>query len=96
MLSSIIIEMLQKGRITALLDSRFNVEYEMKKNNHVDILYASSEGGFVPLFLGYSPTISSKTINTIDAGLALIRNKGTLKEILEKYGISDWQQPLKF
>jgi len=89
-----IIEMLQKGRITALLDSRFNVEYEMKKNNHDDIMYAGSEGGFVPLFLGYSPTISSKTINTIDAGLVFIRNKGILKGILEKYGISDWQQPL--
>ena len=68
----------------------------MKKNNHADIRYAGSESDFVPLFLGYSPTISSKTINTIDAGLALIRNKGALKEILEKYEISDWQQPLEF
>lgn len=88
------IKMLQKGRISALLDSRYNVEYEMKKNNIVDVIYAGSKGNFVPLFLGYSPTIDPEIINNIDDGLLLIRNKGILIKILEKYGVSDWQQPI--
>jgi len=86
------IKLLQKGRISALLDSRYNVEYEIKKNNIVDIIHAGSEGEFVPLFLGYSPTIDPEIIKSIDDGLLLIRSKGTLIKILEKYGVPDWQQ----
>lgn len=82
--------MLQKGRISALLDSRYNIEYEMNKNNIIDLIYVRSEGGFVPLFLGFSPTIHPKVINTIDDGLILIRRKG----ILEKYGVSDWEKSI--
>ncbi|MBA6293147.1 transporter substrate-binding domain-containing protein [Colwellia sp. MB3u-70] len=88
------IEMLQKGRISALLDSRYNIQYEMNKNNIVDLIYARSEGGFVPLFLGYSPTILPEVINSIDDGLTLIRHKGILSTILEKYGVSDWQKKI--
>jgi polar amino acid transport system substrate-binding protein len=87
------IKMLQKGRISALLDSRYNVEYEIKKNNVVDIIYAGSEGSFVPLFLGYSPTIDASVIDNIDDGFLIIRQKGILLKILDKYGVSDWQQP---
>jgi polar amino acid transport system substrate-binding protein len=85
------IEMLQKGRISALLDSRYNVEYEINKNNIVDLIYARSEGGFIPLFLGFSPKIQTEVIKNIDDGFSLIRRKGILRGILEKYGVSDWQ-----
>jgi polar amino acid transport system substrate-binding protein len=88
------IKMLQKGRISALLDSRFNVEYEVNKNNIVDLIYARSEGDFVPLFLGFSPTTNPKVINNIDDGLVLIRRKGILRDILEKYGVSDWRKSI--
>jgi len=88
------IKMLQKGRISALLDSRYNVEYEIKKNSIVDIIHAGSEGGFVPLFLGYSPTIAPEIIKNIDNGLLLIRSNGILIKILAKYGVPDWQQPI--
>lgn len=86
------INMLQKGRMSAFLDSRYNVEYVMKKNNVDNIIYAGSEGDFVPLFLGYSPTTSPEVINSIDNGLLIIRKRGILKAILEKYGVPDWQQ----
>ena len=88
------IEMLQKGRISALIDYRYNIQYEVNKHNIVDLIYARSEGGFVPLFLGYSPTILPEVINSIDDGLALIRRKGILSTILEKYGVSDWQNQI--
>jgi polar amino acid transport system substrate-binding protein len=88
------IEMLQKGRISALLDSRYNIEYEINKNNITDIIYARSEGGFVPLFLGFSPKTRSEVINRIDDGLVLIRSRGILRRILEKYGVNDWQNQL--
>lgn len=88
------IEMVQRGRISALLDSRYNIEYEMNKNNIVDLIYVRSEGSFVPLFLGFSPTTPPEVIKTIDDGLALIRHKGILKEILEKYGVSDWEKSI--
>jgi polar amino acid transport system substrate-binding protein len=88
------IEMLQKGRISALIDYRYNIQYEVNKHNIVDLIYARSEGGFVPLFLGYSPTILPEVIHSIDDGLALIRRKGILSTILEKYGVSDWQNQI--
>jgi len=88
------IEMLQKGRISALIDYRYNIQYEVNKHNIVDLIYARSEGGFVPLFLGYSPIILPEVINSIDDGLALIRRKGILSTILEKYGVSDWQNQI--
>ena len=88
------IEMLQKGRISALLDSRYNIQYEVNKSNIVDLIYVRSEGGFVPLFLGYSPTVLPEVINSIDDGLTLIRHMGILSTILEKYGVSDWQNKI--
>ncbi|MDU0112117.1 transporter substrate-binding domain-containing protein [Psychrosphaera aquimarina] len=91
------IKMLQKGRIAALLDSRFNVEYEMNKFNIVDIRHAGSEGDFVPLFLGYSPKVGIDIIEDVDDGFLFITNNGTFDQILKKYGVSNWhaQGPLK-
>lgn len=85
------IKMLQTGRISALLDSKYNVEYEIKMGNVTDIKYAGSEGDFVPLFLGYAPTISPEVIKSFDDGLKLLRSKAVLQDILEKYGVPDWQ-----
>ncbi len=82
------------GRLDILLDSRFTVQYQLSKLPNNTIVYAGTQGDFTPLFLGFSPTLSKELIQTFDQGLEALRQNGRLDQILEKYGITDWLEPL--
>jgi polar amino acid transport system substrate-binding protein len=83
--------MLSKGRIAVLLDSRFNVEYEILNDNISNLKHVGTDGNFVPFYIGYAPKIDIKYINASDRGLDRLRATNQLLKILERYGITDWQ-----
>jgi len=86
-----ILMMLSHKRISMVLDSRFNIEYELQNRNISNLKYAGTEGDFVPLYIGYAPQSEVKYINVFDQGLIRLRATGQLSEILKRYGIPDWQ-----
>lgn len=86
-----ILMMLSKQRISMVLDSRFNIEYELQNSNISNLKYAGTDGDFVPLYIGYSPEFKVKYINIFDQGLIKLRATGQLSKILKRYGIPDWQ-----
>ena len=83
--------MLSKKRISMVVDSRFNVEYEIQNSNISNLKYAGTEGDFVPLYIGYAPKSQVKYIDVFDQGLIKLRATGQLSNILKRYGIPDWQ-----
>lgn len=95
------LKMLKMGRLDILLDSRFTVQYQLsrllnasaqvKSPSRSTIVYAGTEGGFAPLFLGFSPLLSKAQMQVFDNGLIALRKSGRLKKILLKYGVTDWQ-----
>lgn len=86
-----ILMMLSKKRISMVVDSRFNIEYELQNSNISNLQYAGTEGEFVPLYIGYAPKTQFKYIEVFDKGLIKLRATGQLSKILHRYGISDWQ-----
>jgi len=86
-----ILMMLSHKRISMVLDSRFNIEYELQNRNISNLKYAGTEGDFVPLYIGYAPQSEVKYINVFDQGLIRLRATGQLSKILKRYGIPDWQ-----
>ncbi|MEW6982047.1 substrate-binding periplasmic protein [Colwelliaceae bacterium 6471] len=84
------LHMLDKQRIAVLVDSRFNVEYEIKKEKLFNLKYVGSEGDFIPLYIGYHRSVDKETIKKIDLGLMKMRKSGQLRSILDKYGAPDW------
>ncbi len=88
------LKMLQMGRVDILLDSRFTVQYQLSKLPNNTIIYAGTHGGFTPLFLGFSSSLSKELVHVFDQGLVVLRQSGRLEQILAKYGIDDWQQSL--
>ena len=87
------LKMLHIGRLDILLDSRFTVQYQLSKSSYTNIIHAGTHGDFVPLYLGYSSSMTDELIETFDRGILSLRSSGRLAEILAKYSISDWQQP---
>lgn len=98
------LRMLRLGRLDILLDSRFTVQYQLSKlsqktsqlktstTSDPTIVYAGTEGIFIPLFLGFSPLLSKEYIQIFDYGLSNLRENGQLNRILAKYGVRDWHQ----
>ncbi|OUR75841.1 cation transporter [Colwellia psychrerythraea] len=98
------LRMLRLGRLDILLDSRFTVQYQLSKllqkssqlktssMTEPAIVYAGTEGGFIPLFLGFSPLLSKEYVQLFDIGLTNLRENGRLNRILAKYGVIDWHQ----
>lgn len=98
------LRMLRLGRLDILLDSRFTVQYQLSKlsqksaqlktstTSDPSIVYAGTEGIFIPLFLGFSPLLSKEYIQIFDYGLSNLRENGQLNRILAKYGVRDWHQ----
>ena len=86
------LKMLQMGRLDILLDSRFTVQYQLSTLTKSSIIYAGSQGGFTPLFLGFSPLLSKEKVQLFDDGLITLRQSGKLDTILAKYALTDWQQ----
>jgi polar amino acid transport system substrate-binding protein len=87
-----ILMMLSHKRISMVLDSRFNIEYELQNSNISNLKYAGTDGDFVPLYIGYAPKSKVKYINVFDQGLIRLRATGQLSKILKRYGIPDWQK----
>lgn len=95
------LEMLKMGRLDIVLDSRFTVQYQLSKlltesapvksPSSSTIVYAGTEGGFTPLFVGFSPLLSEAQVKIFNQGLITLRKTGRLKKILLKYGVTDWQ-----
>ena len=86
-----LVAMLSKQRITVLLDSRFNIEYELQNKNISNLKHVGTDGGFVPLYIGYAPEIKIKIVDIFDRGILKLRATGQLSTILKRYSVPDWQ-----
>ncbi|WP_372768448.1 substrate-binding periplasmic protein [Pseudoalteromonas sp.] len=84
------IKLLQKGRIDFLLDSRFNLDYQLARSNIHDIVRVTTEGSLTPLYLGFNPHISHDVINLFDNGIIHLQIAGKLNHILKKYNTETW------
>lgn len=85
------LKLLSKKRVTILLDSRFNVEHEIRSQRISGLRHVGTEGGFVPLYLGFSQNMEQHYIDMFDKTLLTLRKSGELSNILQAYGTPDWQ-----
>ncbi|MFM8453761.1 MAG: substrate-binding periplasmic protein [Gammaproteobacteria bacterium] len=83
-------------RIEATLDSAQVIGYYAKKNGYdKDIVNAGQIGEPYALYISCSPVNSEKSkkiLNLLDTGLEKMRADGSLKSILDKYGLPDWKK----
>jgi len=84
------IDMLNKKRINILLDTKNTVIFKMKNETN-KLIYAGTQGDNIPLYIGFSESISPKYKLLLDEGITHFRKSGKLAVILNKYGISDWE-----
>ena len=84
------LKLLSKKRITILLDSRFNVEYEIQNQKISGLKHVGTEGRFVPLFLGFNRNMEQQYIDMFDQTLLRLRKSGQLAKILQTYDTPDW------
>ncbi len=82
-------KMVSAGRIKGFLENPMVVAQNAWK---ADVVSAGRIGGEDDLFFALSPAreSSKKYAEIIDKGIKELRSSGKLKEILDKYSISDW------
>lgn len=84
------IKLLQKGRIDFLLDSRFNLDYQLSRLQIHDVVRVTTEGTLTPLYLGFNAQISHDVITLFDDGINSLQASGKLNEILKTYHTESW------
>ena len=91
------LNMLQRGRIDALLEDEYVFRYEVKQRNEVDHYRLAGRVGLDPLFsdvyIAFSPALTSseRYARILGEGMARLRASGELDKILARYGVSDWR-----
>ncbi|MCP4051052.1 MAG: amino acid ABC transporter substrate-binding protein [bacterium] len=90
------IKKILEGRITATVEDIRVMKYYLKKTGRVGLL---SEAGQlqteVPkLYIAFSPKIKKSSIyaKILSDGIADMRKSGMLRDILAKYGLTDWKK----
>ena len=90
------IKLLQKGRIDFLLDSRFNLDYQLSGLHIHDVVRVTTEGTLTPLYLGFNTQISHDVITLFDDGINSLQASGKLNDILKKYHTESWYSANNF
>ena len=87
------INMLLKGRLSVVLDTKNTVQFFLHQQNISNVIYAGTQGPTAPLYIGFNPRLSNlPTLQQyLSNGLEELRTTGQLKQLLQRYGIADWQ-----
>lgn len=88
------IRMVLAGRFSALLDDSRLIAFARSRNNYPAALRnAGCLAQVLHGFIAFSPARSDavQLAATFDKGLQVIRSNGTLQQILQRYGVADWQ-----
>ncbi len=84
---------LAMGRITAILDEPFGLDYFIKKHNLNNQFRKAGCLEGQSMYIAFSPEnpMAKKYANMFDHGIRELRKSGELKKILFSYGLSDWK-----
>ncbi len=84
---------LSMGRITAVLDEPFTLDYFIKKNNLNNQFRKAGCLASKKMFIAFSPKnpMAEKYAKMFDNGIRELRKSGKFNEILLFYGLSDWK-----
>lgn len=84
---------LQAGRIGATMESRAVLDYKLKAlgAGHGLVYAGGTSSG--PIYIAFSPRHpkAQDYAAILDQGIAALRASGRLRQILERYGVSDWK-----
>lgn len=81
------------GRIDAFLENRDILAHLIKQRGGEDTFKFAGCLEPIDLFLAFSPVLDSSQgyADALDRGVTTLRSNGRLKELLDSYGLSDWQ-----
>jgi polar amino acid transport system substrate-binding protein len=88
------LDLLLKGRVSVIVDNADVIRYEIL---HRELRDKVAEAGCLDsktrLYIGFSPANSSSAeyAEALRVGLKRMRADGSLKKILDRYGLRDWQ-----
>ena len=87
------INMLLKGRLSVVLDTKNTVQSFLHQQKISNVIYAGTQGSTAPLYIGFNPRLSNLPALQLHLsnGLEELRTTGQLKQLLQRYGIADWQ-----
>ena len=88
------LDLLLKGRVSTIVDNGDVIRYEILHRNLRDkIAEAGCLDSKTKLYIGFSPanTSSAQYAEALRVGLKRMRADGSLKKILDRYGLRDWQ-----
>ncbi|MGD8429107.1 MAG: transporter substrate-binding domain-containing protein [Ectothiorhodospiraceae bacterium] len=87
---------LMAGRITAVAESVYVMRHTLKiMRLQSSVKEAGRVGAPTPMYIACSPTSaqSRQLVRIFDEGVIRLRKSGRLAQILEHYGLRDWQRP---
>jgi polar amino acid transport system substrate-binding protein len=85
---------LQKGRLGAVVDGEAVLQYNLTRLGlDGELRLAGSDNNPDPVYIAFAPgnPKSKEYAELLSKGIAELRAKGQLKEILTKYGVKDWK-----
>ena len=84
---------LSLGRITAILEEPFTIDYFIKKNNLNNQIRKAGCLESQKMYIAFSPLnpMAIKYAKMFDSGIRELRKSGEFKKILLSYGLSDWK-----
>ncbi|MBE0363439.1 polar amino acid transport system substrate-binding protein [Pseudoalteromonas ulvae UL12] len=87
------INMLLKGRLSVVLDTKNTVQFFLHQQGISNVLYAGTQGRTAPLYIGFNPQLTDLPVlqQYLSKGLDELRTTSQLKQMLQGYGISYWQ-----
>ncbi|AUN98193.1 hypothetical protein C0V70_08750 [Bacteriovorax stolpii] len=90
-----LIQMTESGRLMAFVENPLVLGYNMKKLNKDKKIFKAVSKNLAndpDLFIAFSPSNpkSKEYAKILDEGMEELRKSGKLKEILLRYGLSDW------
>ncbi|GAA0414948.1 transporter substrate-binding domain-containing protein [Cocleimonas flava] len=83
---------LAMGRITAILDEQYTLDYHIKETGKTSNFRKAGCLNSESMYIAFSPENprAKEYTEIFDAGLRRLRASGELKTILENYGLDDW------
>lgn len=90
-----LIQMTETGRLIAFVENPLVLDYNMKKLKKDKSVFKAVSKNLAndpDLFIAFSPAhpMSKEYAKILDEGMEELRKSGKLKEILSRYGLSDW------
>jgi len=87
------IKKLLAERLDVVVEEASVFNYTAGEMGVLDKVRLESSGDYDPIYIAFSPAKddSKQLAADLDAGMAKLRESGRLKEILAKYGLTDWK-----